>query len=127
VFVLLFLHIDSLAYITAKTNGLDDVADDVADEVLEATGLTKADIDDVPTFGTSSLKPPPVVTCTTNLNWPSVSIGEIFFDRNGLYNEVRPPIRYLVFHSVELSLYATTASSVPPKIILLLLDTRASR
>jgi coatomer protein complex subunit alpha (xenin) len=55
--------------------------DDVVDEILEATGLTEADIDDVPSFDASTLKPPPVVTCTTVLNWPSVSAGENFFDR----------------------------------------------
>lgn len=55
--------------------------DDVALEILEASGLTEADVDDVPDFGTSSLKPPSVVTKTTDLNWPSVSTGESFFDR----------------------------------------------
>jgi coatomer subunit alpha len=68
---------DSLAYLTAKTNGLDDVAL----EVLEAAGLNEADVDDIPTFGTSTLKPPPVITATTDLNWPSISMGESFFDR----------------------------------------------
>ena len=69
--------LDPLAYLTAKTNGLDDVAL----EILEAAGLTEADVDDVPDFGTSTLKPPPVVTRTTDLNWPQVSTGESFFDR----------------------------------------------
>jgi len=53
-----------LAYLTAKTNGLDELAA----EILEAAGLTEADVDDVPTFGVSTLKPPPVVTSTTNIN-----------------------------------------------------------
>ncbi|KAF7426148.1 hypothetical protein PC9H_008514 [Pleurotus ostreatus] len=66
-----------LAYLTAKTNGLDELAE----EILEGAGLTAADIDDVPTFGASTLKPPPVVTTTTNLNWPVVSAGENFWDR----------------------------------------------
>ncbi|PPR07467.1 hypothetical protein CVT26_013437 [Gymnopilus dilepis] len=66
-----------LAYLTAKTNGLDDVAN----EILEAAGLTEEDIADVPTFAASSLKPPPVVTPTTDLLWPSLSTGESFFDR----------------------------------------------
>ena len=66
-----------MAYLTAKTNGLDDVAA----EILEAAGLTEADVDDVPTFGASTLRPPPVVTSTTNINWPSVSSGENFFDK----------------------------------------------
>jgi coatomer protein complex subunit alpha (xenin) len=55
--------------------------DELAEEILEVAGLTEADVDDVPSFGASSLKPPPVVTSTTDLNWPSVSTGENFFDR----------------------------------------------
>ncbi|KIJ61628.1 hypothetical protein HYDPIDRAFT_31228 [Hydnomerulius pinastri MD-312] len=66
-----------LAYLTAKTNGLEEEAA----EILEAAGLTEADVDDVPSFGQSTLKPPPVITSTANLNWPSISMGESFFDR----------------------------------------------
>ncbi|KAF5329996.1 hypothetical protein D9611_010428 [Ephemerocybe angulata] len=66
-----------LAYLTAKTNGLDDIAA----EILEAAGLTEADIDDVPSYGTSTLRTPPVITSTTDLVWPSVSSGESFFDK----------------------------------------------
>lgn len=66
-----------MAYLTAKTNGLDTLAADI----LQAAGLTEADLEDVPKFGTTKLKPPPIVTPTTNLNWPSVSIGENFFDK----------------------------------------------
>ncbi|THH21133.1 hypothetical protein EW146_g328 [Bondarzewia mesenterica] len=66
-----------LAYLTAKTNGLEELAV----EILEDAGLTEADIDDVPDFGRSTLKPPPIVTVTTNLNWPSIPGGESFFDR----------------------------------------------
>jgi coatomer protein complex subunit alpha (xenin) len=32
-------------------------------------------------LGASTLKPPPVVTSTTNMNWPSVSTGDNFWDR----------------------------------------------
>lgn len=73
----LTLNSDPLAYLTAKTNGLDDIAL----EILEAAGLTEADVDDVPSFGHSTLRPPPVVTSTTDLNWPSISTGESFFER----------------------------------------------
>ncbi|PPR00758.1 hypothetical protein CVT24_000783 [Panaeolus cyanescens] len=66
-----------LAYLTAKTNGLDDVAA----EILEAAGLTEDDIDDVPMYETSTIKPPPVITTSTDLLWPSLSTGESFFDR----------------------------------------------
>ncbi|KAI6124422.1 COPI alpha subunit C-terminus-domain-containing protein [Pisolithus croceorrhizus] len=67
----------SLAYLTAKTNGLEDQAADI----LEAAGLMEADVDDVPSFGQSTLKPPPILTCTQNLNWPLVSGTESFWDR----------------------------------------------
>ncbi|KAJ7634767.1 coatomer subunit alpha-2 [Roridomyces roridus] len=66
-----------LAYLTAKTNGLDELAQ----EILESAGLTEADVDDVPSFGLSTLKTPPIVTTTTDLNWPAVSTGQNFFDR----------------------------------------------
>ncbi|KAF9010448.1 Coatomer, alpha subunit [Hymenopellis radicata] len=66
-----------LAYLTAKTNGLEELAE----EILEAASLTAADVDDVPSFGPSTLAPPPVVTDTTDLVWPSVSAGENFFDK----------------------------------------------
>jgi coatomer protein complex subunit alpha (xenin) len=55
--------------------------DDLAEEILEAVGLTTSDIDDVPKFGRTNLKPPPVITSTANSNWPSVSTGENFWDR----------------------------------------------
>jgi coatomer subunit alpha len=58
-------------------NGLDELAG----EILEAAGLTEADVDNVPSFGTSTLKPPPVITTNTNINWPIVSAGENFFDK----------------------------------------------
>lgn len=66
-----------MAYLTAKTNGLEEEAA----EILEAAGLTEADVDDVPAFGKSTLQIPSVVTPTSNLNWPSISMGESFFDR----------------------------------------------
>ncbi|KAI9441289.1 coatomer subunit alpha-2 [Lactarius indigo] len=66
-----------LAYLTAKTNGLEDLAL----EILEGAGLTEGDIDDIPDFGRASLKIPPIVTPTANLVWPTVPGGESFFDR----------------------------------------------
>ncbi|KAF7351614.1 Coatomer subunit alpha [Mycena sanguinolenta] len=72
-----FSPIDPLAYLTAKTNGLEELAQ----EILEAAGLTEADVDDVPSFGLSTLKPPPIVTATTEFNWPAISAGQNFFDR----------------------------------------------
>ncbi|KIJ11747.1 hypothetical protein PAXINDRAFT_171694 [Paxillus involutus ATCC 200175] len=58
-----------LAYLTAKTHGLEEEAADI----LEAAGLTEADVDDS--------QPPPIVTSTANLNWPSISMSESFWDR----------------------------------------------
>lgn len=66
-----------MAYLTAKTNGLEEEAA----EILEAAGLTEADVDDVPAFGKCTLQTPSVVTPTSNFNWPSISMGESFFDR----------------------------------------------
>jgi coatomer protein complex subunit alpha (xenin) len=68
---------DPLAYLTAKTNGLDELAL----EILEVAGLSEADIDDVPSFGASTLKPPPVVNKTTDLNWPVINVGENYFEK----------------------------------------------
>ena len=72
-----FFFSDPLAYLTARTNGLNDLAV----EILEEAGLTEADVDDVPNFGTSTLSPPPVVTSIANLTWPTVGKTESFFDR----------------------------------------------
>ncbi|KAH9989662.1 coatomer subunit alpha-2 [Russula vinacea] len=66
-----------LAYLTAKTNGFEDIAL----EILEAAGLTESDVDDIPDFGQANMKTPSVVTPTTNLVWPTVPGGESFFDR----------------------------------------------
>jgi coatomer protein complex subunit alpha (xenin) len=78
---------EPLAYLTAKTNGLDDLAS----EILSTAGLTEADLEDMPSFGRSTLKPPSIVTSTANLQWPSASSGENFFDQalaNGALDEV---------------------------------------
>ncbi|KAF8586601.1 coatomer subunit alpha-2 [Ramaria rubella] len=66
-----------LAYLTAKTNGLSDLAQ----EILDEAGLTELDMEDVPTFGPSTLKPPRVLTATSQLVWPSLSAGENFFEK----------------------------------------------
>ncbi|EIN08411.1 coatomer subunit alpha-2 [Punctularia strigosozonata HHB-11173 SS5] len=74
-----------LAYLTAKTNGLTDLAE----EILQAAGLSEDDIEDVPAFGPSSLGPAPIITSTSNLNWPSLATGESFFDK-ALANGIEP-------------------------------------
>lgn len=69
-------NIDPLAYLTAKTNGLQEEAA----EILEAAGLDQGDID-VPCQVSSTLNPPSIMTHTENLNWPLISGGESFWDR----------------------------------------------
>jgi coatomer protein complex subunit alpha (xenin) len=68
---------DALAYHTAKTNGLTDLAD----EILEETGLTEDDIPQAGPSGTSALAPPPVITSQAETNWPTRSMGESYFDK----------------------------------------------
>ena len=68
---------DPLAYLTAKKNGLEEEAANI----LEAAGLTEADVDDVLSYGQSTLKPPPIITSTQNMNWPVISGAESFWDR----------------------------------------------
>lgn len=79
-----------MAYLTAKSHGLEELAE----EILEAAGLSPADVDDVPSFGKSSHKPPPAINPTTDLIWPSLSTGENFFDRalasGSLENGIEP-------------------------------------
>jgi len=58
------------------TNGFDELAG----EILTA-GLAEADVDGVPSFGTSILKPLPVITATASVNWPTVSVSENVFDK----------------------------------------------
>ena len=42
--------------------------------------MEEADVEDVEVTQ-STLKPPPIVTETANLNWPTVAQGENFFER----------------------------------------------
>lgn len=67
-----------LAYLTAKTNGLNELADDV----LAQAGLSEEDITELlPPIERSTIRPPPVVNVTFDQNWPSVGVTESFFDR----------------------------------------------
>lgn len=78
---------EPLAYLTAKTNGFPDLAQ----EILEEAGLTELDMEDVPTFGPSTLKPPPIVTETPQLVWPSLPAGENFFEKALLNGHIEEP------------------------------------
>lgn len=68
-----------LAYMTAKTNGLDELAQ----QILDDAGLTESDVSSVlpPVKQRSTLRPPAVVTHSFEYNWPSVGVTESFFDR----------------------------------------------
>jgi coatomer subunit alpha len=67
-----------LAYLTAKTNGLTQLAQ----EILDEAGLTADDVAHLKMpASTSTLQPPSVITPTTNLNWPSIATTETFFDK----------------------------------------------
>ena len=67
-----------LAYLTAKTNGLEDLAQ----EVLDAAGLTPEDVAEVTIPAKKSILTPPLpLGPTHNLNWPIVGSTESFFDR----------------------------------------------
>lgn len=66
-----------LAYLTAKTNGLDDLAT----EILHQAGKTEADLEDLPPLCQSQLSIPPVITPTSGLNWPTVPTSENFFEK----------------------------------------------
>ncbi|KIM31135.1 hypothetical protein M408DRAFT_327425 [Serendipita vermifera MAFF 305830] len=66
-----------LAYLTAKSNGLDALAE----EILQKAGKSAADVEDIVSINQSSLGPPPVVTATTSLVWPQIATTENFFEK----------------------------------------------
>jgi coatomer protein complex subunit alpha (xenin) len=65
-----------LAYLTARNHGLDDLAE----EIIQLVGLNEEDIEGLPPVSSDPLTPPPVVTSTTQLNWPVFS-RENFFEK----------------------------------------------
>ncbi|KAI9613394.1 hypothetical protein H4Q26_009996 [Puccinia striiformis f. sp. tritici PST-130] len=65
-----------LAYLTAKSNGLDDEAN----EVLEVAGLTEEELPPLPPLKSSRLAPPGIVTATSGMDGnanPIDSVGGI--------------------------------------------------
>jgi len=67
-----------LAYATAKSNGMDELAQ----EVLEESGLSEEEAASVSVpVKASNLCPPAALPSATDANWPSVGIVESFFDR----------------------------------------------
>ncbi|GAA5989503.1 hypothetical protein JCM10908_000505 [Rhodotorula pacifica] len=78
--VLLDAGMTPLAYMTAKTNGLGDLAQQILDEA----GLSPGEVEAVlpPTqHQRSKIRPPAVVSQTFDHNWPNVGVTESFFDR----------------------------------------------
>jgi coatomer subunit alpha len=66
---------DPLAYMTAKSHGLDEECE----SILEATGLTEDQIT-LPTIG-SPLAPPKPVVSTFKANWPTKATSQSFFEK----------------------------------------------
>lgn len=66
-----------LAYATARNAGLEDLAQ----EVLDAAGLTEEDAANISIPKGTLMQPPPALPTATGENWPSVGIVESFFDR----------------------------------------------
>lgn len=76
--VLRDVGLEPLAYLTAKTNGLDDLAQDI----LDASGATAEQVAALPqTAVRSTLAPPQPVTATDNFVWPTVGVEQSFFDK----------------------------------------------
>jgi coatomer subunit alpha len=72
--VLRDVGLDPLAYFAAKRNGLDEVAE----QILEAAGMTEEDVPALASSSTGHLAPPRVITGGT-LDWPSRPIGDNYF------------------------------------------------
>lgn len=66
-----------LAYATARNAGLEDLAQ----EVLDAAGLSEDDVANISIPKGDLMQPPPALASATEDNWPSVGIVESFFDR----------------------------------------------
>jgi coatomer protein complex subunit alpha (xenin) len=66
-----------LAYATAKNAGMDDLAQ----EVLEASGISEEDAGKISIPKGDLLQPPPALPSASEVNWPSVGVVESYFDR----------------------------------------------
>ncbi|KAG0300831.1 hypothetical protein BGZ99_003631, partial [Dissophora globulifera] len=64
-----------LAYLTAKTHGMNEVAD----EILETAGMTAEDVADLPTHGTL-LAPPRPLMRVHDSNWPQLAVSRSYFE-----------------------------------------------
>ncbi|KAF9927332.1 hypothetical protein FBU30_003331, partial [Linnemannia zychae] len=86
-----------LAYLTAKTHGMYEVAD----EILESAGLTPEDVADLPTNG-SLLVPPRPLMRAYDSNWPLLAVSRSYFEGafTGDMEGVAPPVP-IVAHEPE--------------------------
>ncbi|MBW0521507.1 hypothetical protein O181_061222 [Austropuccinia psidii MF-1] len=66
-----------LAYLAAKSNGMDEEAN----EILDAAGISEDSLPSLPQPTNNRLGHPPVVTPSYEYNWPCVGTNESFFDR----------------------------------------------
>lgn len=73
--VLREVGMDPLAYFAAKSNGLDELAE----EILEAAGMTEEDVPPIASSSRSTLAPPAVVNPGSAQDWPSRTVGDNFF------------------------------------------------
>ncbi|KAF9031140.1 coatomer WD associated region-domain-containing protein [Rhodocollybia butyracea] len=74
----------SLAYLTPRAR-----ARDLAEEILEAAGLSPADVDDVPHLGINS-QTPPVINPTADHIWPSLSTAKTSSTDEEVHEEIDP-------------------------------------
>ena len=70
----MILNTDSLAYLTARNNGLDALAS----EILAASGHSGQKVAEP---SGSKLAPPKVVSSTPSANWPTIPGEENFFEK----------------------------------------------
>lgn len=71
----------ALAYATAKSNGLLDLAATIASESGKQSGMTGVDLSNSVHDSEAALTPPPVITESFRYDWPIVDVQESFFDR----------------------------------------------
>ena len=74
--VLIDVGLLPLAYLTAKTNGLNELAEEVA----TLSGIEENKLPTVPAVE-KTLQPPAVINNTFEENWPSLSSQESYFDK----------------------------------------------
>lgn len=74
-----------LAYMTAKSNGLEDLAS----EILTAAGKTEAEIaQKMPRINVKANGPPKALVQTHQYNWPSQTVNESYFDQALAHEEL---------------------------------------